>query len=103
MHALLNSGLYHRLHHGLRRALLKHKSRKVYFLGHSLGAAMAAIAAPMMKATLHIDDVRLWTFGCPRVGNEVCCASSLPHTFLCHGYNALSMHVARVSLFCKGM
>lgn len=71
MHALQASGLYRRLHRHLQRSVRKHKSKRAFFLGHSLGAAMAALAAPMMKESLCIDDVRLWTFGCPRVGNAV--------------------------------
>ena len=42
------------------------KSRKFVICGHSLGAAMATIAA----TRIHIDnkDISLYTYGCPKVG-----------------------------------
>ena len=71
MASLNSSGLYSHLQDGLAELLHKQPAQRVYFLGHSLGAAMAAIAAPLMKSKLRLPDVRLWTFGCPRVGNVV--------------------------------
>ncbi|KAJ7132659.1 Alpha/Beta hydrolase protein [Mycena filopes] len=37
--------------------------------GHSLGGALASLAAPVVKSTLPNADVKLYTFGQPRVGN----------------------------------
>ena len=76
--SLDNSGLYDQLQSNLTELLQKQPVKSVYFLGHSLGAAMAAIAAPLMKAQLQLQDVHLWTFGSPRVGNQarqhaICC------------------------------
>ena len=70
--SLNSSGLYQELEAELAELLQKQPVAAVHFIGHSLGAAMAAIAAPLMKAQLQLHDVRLWTFGCPRVGNMVC-------------------------------
>lgn len=71
MHSLVRSGLYEELQIHLRHVLQRRGPKVVYAVGHSLGAAMAAIAAPMLRVKLHLDDVRLWTFGSPRVGNSV--------------------------------
>ncbi|KAJ7164215.1 Alpha/Beta hydrolase protein [Mycena filopes] len=37
--------------------------------GHSLGGALASLAAPTLKAKLPSADIKLYTFGQPRVGN----------------------------------
>lgn len=42
---------------------------RVHLVGHSLGGAVAALAALEMKAVLGWDDVQVTTFGEPRVGN----------------------------------
>ncbi|PHH72425.1 hypothetical protein CDD80_4549 [Ophiocordyceps camponoti-rufipedis] len=42
----------------------------VHLVGHSLGGAVACLAALELKATLGWPDVRVTTFGEPRVGNE---------------------------------
>ncbi|KAL7753679.1 hypothetical protein RI367_000610 [Sorochytrium milnesiophthora] len=46
---------------------------KVYLTGHSLGGAIAALAAIDLQASLNIPDsqLELYTFGTPRVGNSV--------------------------------
>lgn len=45
---------------------------RVLFVGHSLGGALAALAAPIARVHLALRGrVELWTFGCPRVGNLV--------------------------------
>merc|ERR1711907_922407 len=44
------------------------KSCTVYSVGHSLGGAQAALFAAEMRSQ-HQIEVRLTTFGCPRVGN----------------------------------
>lgn len=46
---------------------------KIYVMGHSLGAAMAAVAAVRMQHLFHGTEYSVggvWLFGCPRVGNE---------------------------------
>lgn len=78
MASLNSSTLYTQLKFHLEDLMEQQPVSKVYFLGHSLGAAMAAIAAPLMKAELGLRDVHLWTFGCPRVGNLV-----RAHSFSC--------------------
>ncbi|KAL1903083.1 hypothetical protein Sste5346_000367 [Sporothrix stenoceras] len=42
---------------------------RVHLVGHSLGGAVAALAALEMKAVLGWEDVQVTTFGEPRVGN----------------------------------
>lgn len=42
-----------------------------YIIGHSMGSAMASICALDLKFTLGLKDVRVYTFGSPRVGNSV--------------------------------
>lgn len=43
----------------------------VFTSGHSLGGALATLAALDLKMTLNLTDVRVITFGSPRVGNHV--------------------------------
>lgn len=49
----------------------------LYITGHSSGAAFAQLAAFTFKALLDLPDIRLYTFGSPRVGNDKF-ASTLP-------------------------
>ncbi len=46
-------------------------SPTVFVSGHSLGGALATFCALEMKLVAKIDDVRVVTFGSPRVGNAV--------------------------------
>ena len=41
----------------------------IYLIGHSLGGAVAALAALELKASLQWDDITITTFGEPRIGN----------------------------------
>lgn len=43
----------------------------IFVSGHSLGGALATVCAMELKMTLKLPDVRLITFGSPRVGNQV--------------------------------
>lgn len=45
-------------------------SYRVHLVGHSLGGAVAALAALEMKAVLGWEDIQVTTFGEPRVGNS---------------------------------
>ncbi|GAB4818261.1 hypothetical protein N2152v2_005307 [Parachlorella kessleri] len=47
------------------------KQRPVYVVGHSLGGALATICALDIRLNLGIEDVRLYSYGSPRVGNSV--------------------------------
>ncbi|KAF7299730.1 Lipase-3 domain-containing protein [Mycena chlorophos] len=42
---------------------------RIVVTGHSLGGAIASIAAPSLKAALPDAELKLFTFGQPRVGN----------------------------------
>lgn len=54
--------------------------QKVIVVGHSLGGAIATLAADWIKKTQNIDNVILYTFGSPRVGNtEFVKQSTLTH------------------------
>ncbi|MBE3043474.1 lipase family protein [Candidatus Bathyarchaeota archaeon] len=47
----------------------KHPDYPFHLVGHSLGGAVAALAALELKASLQWDDVTVTTFGEPRIGN----------------------------------
>ena len=49
----------------------KRTTPTVFVSGHSLGGALATFCALEMKLIERIDDVRVVTFGSPRVGNAV--------------------------------
>ncbi|KAJ9157483.1 Extracellular triacylglycerol [Pleurostoma richardsiae] len=48
----------------------KHPSYPIHLVGHSLGGAVAALAALELKVSLGWDDLMVTTFGEPRVGND---------------------------------
>jgi pimeloyl-ACP methyl ester carboxylesterase len=54
----------------LKRARADYPSYPIYLVGHSLGGAVAALAALELKVALRWDDVVVTTFGEPRVGNK---------------------------------
>lgn len=80
MRSLLQSGLYQGVYDALctLRAELGGELPRFYVSGHSLGAAMAALAVPMLQRDFAPVRLRLFTFGCPRTGNAVrsCCWSA---------------------------
>lgn len=47
-----------------------HPWAPLYVVGHSLGGALATLCALDMKFTFKLKDVRVYTFGSPRVGNK---------------------------------
>jgi triacylglycerol lipase len=68
-----------RVHYGFKKELNKiwsdikecwpiFKDRRLYVTGHSLGAAMATLAASRLNKGTCVPTV--YTFGCPRVGNK---------------------------------
>ncbi|KAL1901707.1 hypothetical protein Cpir12675_000214 [Ceratocystis pirilliformis] len=48
----------------------KYPSHKIHLVGHSLGGAVAALAAVELKVGLDWDNILVTTFGEPRVGNQ---------------------------------
>ncbi|KAK4230554.1 Alpha/Beta hydrolase protein [Podospora fimiseda] len=54
----------------LKSAREKHPGYPVRLLGHSLGGAVAALAALELKVGMGWDDVIVTTFGEPRIGNQ---------------------------------
>ncbi|CAK7269422.1 hypothetical protein SEPCBS119000_003563 [Sporothrix epigloea] len=69
---------------------------RVHLLGHSLGGALAALAAIEMKAVLGWEDIVVTTFGEPRVGNGGL-ASYLETVFGLHGNNSAVASYRRVT------
>ncbi|KAH6648469.1 Alpha/Beta hydrolase protein [Truncatella angustata] len=53
----------------LKPLVLRYPDYPVYLVGHSLGGAVAALAALEMKVILGWDNVVITTFGEPRAGN----------------------------------
>lgn len=50
----------------------KYPGQPWYVIGHSMGAAMATVAALDLRYSLEPrPDIRLYTFGSPRVGNDI--------------------------------
>ncbi|EFN56954.1 hypothetical protein CHLNCDRAFT_143513 [Chlorella variabilis] len=49
----------------------RHPDVPIYVSGHSLGAAMATLCALDLRLNLGAPDVRVYSFGSPRVGNQV--------------------------------
>lgn len=47
----------------------EHPGAPLYAIGHSMGAALSTICAMDVKFKVGLKDVRLYTFGSPRVGN----------------------------------
>lgn len=47
-------------------------NRPIYITGHSLGGALALLAASVLNRPIYLmrTNLVLYTFGCPRVGNE---------------------------------
>lgn len=66
-----SSGLADDVSRSVRNVLWRHPGAPVYCAGHSLGAALATIAALDLRKVVGIPDVRLYTFGSPRVGNYI--------------------------------
>lgn len=72
---------YGRIHRGflsqwdsIKRSILNEMQRAetpptIYVTGHSLGGALATIAALEMKKNMPHSNIIVWTFGAPRVGN----------------------------------
>ncbi|KAH8885242.1 alpha/beta-hydrolase, partial [Thozetella sp. PMI_491] len=54
----------------LKEAMAKHPGYPVHLVGHSLGGAVAALAALELKLALGLEDVKVTTFGEPRIGNS---------------------------------
>ena len=66
-----NSSLEPNMTAAVRAMAARHPGVPLYAIGHSMGAAMATIAALDLKFKANLSDVRLVTFGSPRVGNDV--------------------------------
>jgi pimeloyl-ACP methyl ester carboxylesterase len=54
----------------LRDARLRHPSYPIHLVGHSLGGAVAALAALELRLSHNLSDITVTTFGEPRIGNE---------------------------------
>ncbi|KAK3362230.1 lipase [Lasiosphaeria hispida] len=54
----------------LKAAREKHPDYPVHLVGHSLGGAVAALAALELRLSLGLTDMTVTTFGEPRIGNK---------------------------------
>ena len=54
----------------LKTARERHPGYPVHLIGHSLGGAVAALAALEMRLSLGLTDLTVTTFGEPRIGNK---------------------------------
>ncbi|KYK55394.1 hypothetical protein DCS_07357 [Drechmeria coniospora] len=54
----------------LKALRAKHPSYPIHLVGHSLGGAVACLAGLEIKTSLGWDDIKVTTFGEPRVGNH---------------------------------
>ena len=64
-----NSMLEPNITASIRKMHAEHPTAPLYAIGHSMGAALATICAMDVKFKVGLKDVRLYTFGSPRVGN----------------------------------
>jgi len=64
-----NSSLREHLIRSVKGMLEEDPDARLHVVGHSLGGAMASICALEMRLVLGVKDVRVTTFGSPRVGN----------------------------------
>ncbi|RKU42304.1 hypothetical protein DL546_002702 [Coniochaeta pulveracea] len=55
---------------GLMEAIKEHPTYPVQLLGHSLGGAVAALAALEIKLSHNVTNLTVTTFGEPRIGNH---------------------------------
>jgi hypothetical protein len=55
----------------VRELVKQHPGKPLYVAGHSMGAAMAHICAIDLRFTINLTDVRVYTYGSPRVGNTI--------------------------------
>jgi triacylglycerol lipase len=104
------------VHHGFKRALdrawddvrkcitdyrRRHPLAEICFTGHSLGAALAVLASSRFAD----GNMSLYTYGCPRVGNQEFCdrVHSAPRkvTFRFVNLNDSVAHVPTESLFYR--
>ncbi|KAJ7930297.1 Alpha/Beta hydrolase protein [Mycena leptocephala] len=54
----------------VKAELAEHPAYTIAVTGHSLGGAIASLAAPALKSELPAAAIKLFTFGQPRVGNR---------------------------------
>jgi len=66
-----NSSLEPNITAAVRNMAAAHPNAPLYVIGHSMGAALATICAMDVKFKAKLRDVRLYTFGSPRVGNDI--------------------------------
>ncbi|KAJ7926905.1 Alpha/Beta hydrolase protein [Mycena leptocephala] len=55
---------------GVKAEFAEHPAYTIVVTGHSLGGAIASLAAPALKSEHPIAAIKLFTFGQPRVGNR---------------------------------
>jgi hypothetical protein len=54
----------------IERVLNERKTKYIFFTGHSLGGPLATLLALQFSRTVSSDQLRLFTFGAPRMGDQ---------------------------------
>jgi pimeloyl-ACP methyl ester carboxylesterase len=73
--------------------------RRVFFTGHSLGAALATMAAARWRARAVAEAAAVYTFGSPRVGDAAFVASLACPVFRIVNNNDVVAHVPLPGLY----
>lgn len=58
------------------------KDRKLYFAGHSLGGALATIAAGRLAFGENMNIAAIYTIGCPRLAKAICQYGSIVELYM---------------------
>eukprot|EP00879_Flechtneria_rotunda_P002634 GHRR01002836.1.p1 GENE.GHRR01002836.1~~GHRR01002836.1.p1 ORF type:complete len:374 (+),score=82.49 GHRR01002836.1:316-1437(+) len=66
-----SSSLASTFHEAFGQLQQQHPAGPTYVLGHSMGGALAHLAALDLKFKHDLQDIKVYTFGSPRVGNTV--------------------------------
>lgn len=63
------SSLQRNLTRAVGELVAAHPTPRLFITGHSMGAALGSLAALDLKFLHNFTEVRMWSFGSPRVGN----------------------------------
>jgi hypothetical protein len=74
-----SSSLAPTFHQAVAELLQQHPTGPTYVIGHSMGGALAQLAALDLQIKYSLPDVKVFTFGSPRVGNIVFSSFLLQH------------------------
>lgn len=66
-----SSSMASTFHDAFQHLLHQHPTGPTYVIGHSMGGALAQLAALDIAVMFGVKDIKVYTFGAPRVGNNV--------------------------------